>query len=321
VTSSRIQAQSTILGQSRQPLHSVMVEFGSEDRIILERLKTLGFSPTSVWDVGASNGAWTRLVGSAIFPDACFQMFEPLADLSSHYQEGLQDLLVSPVNCILHQFALGEQSGEATIGFNTDLASSSLLVEQKSEYFPEAKAIQVMSIDDAVRSFQLPKPQLLKMDTQGFELEILKGGVQTLESLEVILVEGWLTRAYGPKTPLLMEIANWLAQYDFFLFDFGGTYRSESGVLVAQDAFFVKGSSKTLQSDVGERRFNQISESVADPADLQQVQAALEQVKAELRQSETRLQASQNEVEAMKSSKFWKLRSAWFNVKTSLGMS
>jgi hypothetical protein len=156
------------------------------------------------------------------------------------------------------------------------------------------------------------------MDTQGLELEILKGGVQTLDHLEVILVEGWLTRAYGPKTPLLIEIANWLAQYDFFLFDLGGEYRPESGMLVAQDAYFIKGS-YLLKEDAGERRFS--PETVIDPNVLRQVQADLEQTQAALIESEAKLQARENEIEAMKSSKFWKLRSAWFNVKTTLGLS
>jgi hypothetical protein len=46
-------------------------------------------------------------------------------------------------------------------------------------------------------------------------------------------------RSYGPKTPLLLEVANFLRQFDFYLWDFGGEWRDDKGVLGAQDCVFL----------------------------------------------------------------------------------
>jgi len=55
-------------------------------------------------------------------------------------------------------------------------------------------------------------------------------------------------------------------------------------------------------------------------AQLQQTQAQLQQTQAQLQQTQTQLQQTQARIEAMESSKFWKLRRAWFKVKKRLGL-
>ncbi len=322
------------------------------DQSVLKELKRLGFSPSCIYDIGAGHGIWTRL-SAEVFPETCFEMFEPLADVNPIYQQGLEETLKSEINCTLHKFALGTTAGEFKIGISPDPRGSSLLVERESSHFPESAVVPVMALDEAMRSLNLPQPNLLKMDTQGFEWEILKGAIETLKQVDVILVEGWLTREYGPRTPLLMEIALWLANHGFFLFDFSGRYRLSSGVLASQDAFFVKFPStcETLNQD---RFFTPegTHERIALPktqaelqgthtelqrtqlelqnvyTQLQKTQAELQKTQAELQGTQTELQnvqtsfhQSQNEVEAMKTSKFWKIRRAWFSVKGLLGRS
>jgi FkbM family methyltransferase len=296
-----------------------------KDKSVLMDLQRLGFSPTCIYDVGAAHGLWTR-TAAQVFPEACFQMFEPLARVNPDYEKGLQATIASEINCTLHEFALGENRGEFTIGIGPDPRGSSLLVEQESSYFPTCIRVPVVTLDEVLRSQSLPQPQMLKMDTQGYELSILKGAVQTLPHLEVILLEGWLTRGYGPNTPLLMEVANWLALHGFFLFDFSGAYRLESNVLIAQDAFFIKQSSAYSGTD--QERFyhpmteikQEISEEIQTQlqqtqSELQQSQAEVQQLRTELQKARMEVQQSQNEITAMKSSKFWKLRSTWFQVK------
>jgi len=80
---------------------------------------------------------------------------------------------------------------------------------------------------------------VIKMDTQGCELGILQGATKTLRSVDVLLLECWLTRAYGPTTPLLLEVAQWLRQFDFHIWDLGNAWRDPEGVLVAQDCLFL----------------------------------------------------------------------------------
>jgi hypothetical protein len=97
----------------------------------------------------------------------------------------------------------------------------------------------MLTIDHAVQVLKLPVPQVIKMDTQGCELSVLQGAQQTLPQVEVLLLECWLVRAYGKSNPLLFEVANWLRQFDFHLWDFGDAYRDADGTILAQDCVFL----------------------------------------------------------------------------------
>jgi hypothetical protein len=102
----------------------------------------------------------------------------------------------------------------------------------------------MLTIDYVVEEFRIPIPQVIKMDTQGCELNILQGATKSLPQVEVLLLECWLSRAYGQSTPLLLEVADWLRKVDFYLWDLGNAWRDPSGVLVAQDCLFLNARSK-----------------------------------------------------------------------------
>lgn len=211
----------------------------------LRLLQTLGFSPSCIFDIGGSNGSWTRVVHE-VFPSAHYHLFEPLAPFSPRYQQGLE-LTKQQTNCTIHPYALGQETGTVTIAITPDLVGSSILVEHQSEYFPTSQQIPLTTVDAVIQEHALPCPQLIKMDTQGYELSILKGAIHTLKHVEVLAIESWLVRGYGEKTPLLMELTAWLAQHNFSLFDIGGGYRDASGVLIAPDCFFVNQSSPLMR--------------------------------------------------------------------------
>lgn len=88
---------------------------------------------------------------------------------------------------------------------------------------------------------QLPQPDFLKLDTQAAELKILKGAVKTLHKTQFILLETWARRVYGPETPLFHEVAAWLYQQDFVLYEILSLDegRDADGTLRWFDAVFV----------------------------------------------------------------------------------
>ena len=85
------------------------------------------------------------------------------------------------------------------------------------------------------------------MDIQGGELEALKGCEKYLQHVDLLLLETWLSRGYGKKTPLLHEIINHLLPRGFYLFDFAGEYRNAQGRLFAPDVFFVNRNSQLVR--------------------------------------------------------------------------
>src|SRR5262249_20091707 len=90
-----------------------------------------------------------------------------------------------------------------------------------------------------------PTPSLLKIDVQGSELAILRGAELSLGAIDVLLLETWLWRGYEGKVPLLLELAMWLGQRDFYLWDVAGLERDPSDVLTGMDCVFI--NARTMQ--------------------------------------------------------------------------
>jgi FkbM family methyltransferase len=209
-----------------------------EDRRCLAQLRKIGIAPKHFFDIGACNGSWTRHIGLD-FPEATFDMFEPLTDHAPALRERLEPT-ADGVKRRLHRVALGPESKQTRMFMYPDnLAGSTALELGYSPENANAVEIQMLRLDDAIPKLGLPVPNFIKMDTQGCELTILEGARQTLPHVDVLLLECWLTRAYGPKTPLLLEIGDWVRQFDFHLWELADHWRDEAGNLVAQDCFFV----------------------------------------------------------------------------------
>jgi hypothetical protein len=107
----------------------------------------------------------------------------------------------------------------------------------------EQVRVPLTTVDELVRTGGLPCPNPLKADVQGGEFAILQGAQNVLSSIDVVLLETWLWRAYEGKAPLLIEIASWLAGRGFFLWDVADTYRDEADVLASIDCFFINAQS------------------------------------------------------------------------------
>jgi FkbM family methyltransferase len=208
------------------------------DRQAFQRLANLGYHPSIVFDIGASDGVWSFYM-KQVLPQANFHLFEPLIDHSPDYRQFMEETLRIYPSFSLHKYALGDRQGNVAMTvFDNILASSCLSVTPPDQ---ETRLVEVpmLRLDEAMQKLNLPQPQVIKIDTQGNELSILKGATQTLAKVDVLLLECWLYRGYGPETPLLTEIANWLLPFNFRLWDVTEPYRNPEGILASLDCVFV----------------------------------------------------------------------------------
>jgi FkbM family methyltransferase len=142
----------------------------------------------TVLDVGASNGQFA-LFAEGRFPDARILSFEPLPGPASTLRR------VTGERVQVETVALSSAAGSAEINVSARDDSSSLLPigERQVREFPGTAAqstatIEVSTLDSAV-SDAMTRPCLLKIDVQGLELEVLKGGQAVLGQVDEALVE------------------------------------------------------------------------------------------------------------------------------------
>ncbi|CAM5365206.1 FkbM family methyltransferase [Rhodanobacter lindaniclasticus] len=85
-----------------------------------------------------------------------------------------------------------------------------------------------------------PGPFFVKIDTEGFELEVLRGAVKVLEQTEVVLMEVAIMKRQE-KEPDLIEIGAFMKDNGFRLIDFPVlTQQSRGGSLLYVDVAFAR---------------------------------------------------------------------------------
>ncbi len=100
--------------------------------------------------------------------------------------------------------------------------SSSFLTINKSDNFnknysvKEKRSIKIRQLDQILKNKILIKPTLIKIDVQGYELEVLKSAKKILSKTDFILLEVSKNKMYN-KQPLEREIINFLKKKNFII--------------------------------------------------------------------------------------------------------
>ena len=172
-----------------------------------------------VLDVGANEGSFGRALRADGYAGRIVS-FEPL----SHAYAKLERAAEADPAWQCMRVALGAQSGRAVLNVAGNWASSSLLPMKRRLRradprfaYVETEEVDVATLDELRPRFVQPNDRLyLKLDVQGFELEVLRGAEETLLQADVLNVELSLTRLYD-KAPLLDEVVAELERRAFVL--------------------------------------------------------------------------------------------------------
>ncbi len=144
-----------------------------------------------VLDVGANRGQFT-LMARLIQPDVPVRAYEPMPDEATVFRAVHR----SDGGISLHELALGDQPGSAELHVSRRADSSSLLPigELQTRYFPSTKEVgtrrvTVAALDSLPSHWSTASCALLKLDVQGFELNVLRGATEALRHCSFVYVE------------------------------------------------------------------------------------------------------------------------------------
>lgn len=174
----------------------------------LQAMARRGFAPATVIDVGAYHGDWAKLA-RRIWPRCRLIMIEPNRDNQGRLQN-----VAAEVDGVLFTELLGAHEGWE-VPFNI-MGSGSGVLSERSPLPREVERRTLRRIDslvDAVNS-----PGLLKIDAQGYELEILRGATGILPAIEAILLEIAVIEI-NEGAPLLHEVVGFMKREGFVVYD------------------------------------------------------------------------------------------------------
>lgn len=198
---------------------------------------------TLVLDVGANSGQWGQQVRRHGYHGRMIS-FEPQARAFAELQRNAN--ADSRWECC--NFALGNDEGVRTINVAANSVSSSLrpMNRRHEEAAPSSayigtESIDVRRLDDVAQTMvQSDDCVLLKIDTQGYELQVLHGGSKTLGRVQVIEVELCLRPLYEGQA-LFPEVYACLSEHGFTLVGVDEPlYELDSGHLLMFDGIFVR---------------------------------------------------------------------------------
>lgn len=207
----------------------------------LLRMKRLGFNPMIAVDVGAYVGNWTRSF-KQIFPACHVLMVEPQAAKS-----GVLSNVKSELPDVDLRMALLGATEEASVEFCELESASSVLAETVNRRSPTTY-IPMTTLDAMAVDTAFGRPDFIKIDVQGYELEVLRGAKRTLESVEAVLMEVNLLPLHD-GAPLFHESTEFMARHGFHVYDICSLIRRPyDGAVWQSDVMFVRSTSPLLAS-------------------------------------------------------------------------
>lgn len=219
-----------------------MKELLQDKNMFKERLRNICTSVPihTVYDIGAHEGTWTAEC-KEVLPEASYYLFEADTDKKSclptenTFFEVLSSTHGSDINYYKTKF-------QFTTG-NSTYRELSQHFDGNNYYIDTRKSCR---LDRLACEKGLPQPDMIKLDTQGSELDILTGAGNLLANTKVVYMEVSIHQ-YNENAPLIGDVLAFMKEHGFYMFDIGELHYIK-GALAQIDLFFCKKESPLFRS-------------------------------------------------------------------------
>lgn len=178
-------------------------------RNVLHRLKILGCGPSVIIDIGAASGDWAEIAAD-VFPDSKFILVEPLLER----RRLLEDFCKKHPGSWAVSSVAGAEDGEVTFDVADDLDGSGVYARSDGT----GRKVPMNRLDSVVAEGDVRGPFLIKLDTHGYESEILSGARRILDDTVCIVMECY-TFQISPSSKLFWEMCKEMDQLGFRVAD------------------------------------------------------------------------------------------------------
>ncbi|MBP4140514.1 FkbM family methyltransferase [Flavobacterium sp. P4023] len=189
-----------------------------------------------VFDIGMNHGQTLNKI-LEIFPESFVYGFE-----ASKYC--FKDLILSysdKKNVVMNNTAMGDIEGILKFNeYSWDAMNSFLERSYGKAHIIETYDVNVTTVDDYCFKNQIAKINLLKSDTEGFELKVLKGAKKMMieNKIQFVLIELFFDLNFFEQSSV-GEIFSYLENNDFSLVKFYDFSLTGDGLASKSDALFI----------------------------------------------------------------------------------
>ncbi|AQG81587.1 FkbM family methyltransferase [Spirosoma montaniterrae] len=196
----------------------------------------------TILDIGANVGQ-AAINFCSLFPSAYVHSFEPIPACFAKLE------YVANVfkNLSAYNYAIGDKTGEVPFNQNAYSPASSILrmSDEHRRSYPKTNQskeihVPVRRLDDVASELNLSGNILIKIDVQGYERNVIAGGVDTFNKARIVIIETAIKSLYEGDSSF-HEIYQTLTNFGYAYYgSLEQLVDPKTGVILQQDAIFVK---------------------------------------------------------------------------------
>lgn len=183
-----------------------------------------------IYDVGAYHGEWSMLLNKTSLKNKKFFLFEANEE-NGNFLDKLG----------FKYFLKILSDRDKSVNFYSNISTGDSYLKEQTSFYnhnSNSKLRNTTTLDNIVKKENLPLPDLLKIDTQGSELDILKGSIESISECSLIYLECPIVE-YNLNAPKLNEYIDYLNSINFVPYDVCEVHKIDN-VLIQIDILFIK---------------------------------------------------------------------------------
>ena len=197
-------------------------------------------TPETIIDIGSNKGQFILLI-EKIYPNKNIYSFEPIKEMIDKQKK----FFSYKNNIIFHNVALGSSTTLKEFLITARMDSSSFLKivsdKNKSKNYDivENRNIQINTLDNLLINEKISHPVLIKIDVQGYELEVLRGANNLLKKTDYLLLEVSKNEMYQNQ-PIEKVIVEYLKNLNFDILKSNNWSKIQNTNFYQRDIIFYK---------------------------------------------------------------------------------